>query len=137
VKIVAPSPSYEIPLPDDVIEEYDERVASYWRSGSHVLLQFSSATRSDGPQVAASQRLQDLFLRKPGDWEAFELGLPGFPGESAGAEMNDDQGIKWIHVYLTTPSISIYATIVGPPDELVASVWTFDAIRNLRIKQSL
>jgi hypothetical protein len=57
-----------------------------------------------------------------------------FQGDSASAQMNDDLGTKWIHIYLTTSTVAIYATVSGPPEELVASTWSFDAIRNLRIK---
>jgi hypothetical protein len=134
VKLVSPSPSYELPLPEEVISDYDEEVASYWIEGSSVLLQLSSSVRYDGPQVAAARRLDDLFQRSPGNWSAFELNLDGFPGHFAGAEMNDDQGTKWIHIYLTTPTVAIYATVSGPPEELVSSTWAFDAIRSLRIK---
>ena len=48
--------------------------------------------------------------------------------------MNDAQGTKWIHIYLTTSKVAIYAIVSGSPEELVASTWAFDAVRNLRIK---
>ena len=136
MKLVAPSPSYEISLPDDVVANYDGRVASYWRSESHVLLQLSSTVRNDGPQVAAAERLDDLFRRSPGEWSTFELNLDAFPGDFAGAQMKDGRGTNWIHIYLTTRSVAIYAIVSGPPDELVTSAWAFNAIRNLRIKSS-
>jgi hypothetical protein len=66
---------------------------------------------------------------------SFEINLVEFPGESAAVQMNDDQGTKWIHMYLTTSRVAIYAIVSGPPEELVASTWAFDAIRNLRVKQ--
>jgi hypothetical protein len=134
VKLISPSLSYEIPLPDDVVSDYDGDVASYWRNGSPVLLQLSSFVRSEGPQVVADQRLKELFRRSPGNWSAFELNFKTFLGDSAGAQMNDDQGTKWIHIYLTTSRVAIYAIVSGPPEELVASTWAFDAIRSLRIK---
>jgi hypothetical protein len=136
MKFVAPSPSYEIPLPDDIVADYEERVTSYWKNGGHVLLQLSSTVRGEGTQVAAAQRLEELFQRNPSNWSTFELNLDAFPGDLAGAQMNDDHGTKWIHIYLTTANIAIYAIVSGPPGELVMSTWAFDAIRNLRIKSS-
>jgi hypothetical protein len=134
VKLISPTPSYEIPLPDDVVSNYDGKVASYWRDGSPVLLQLSSAVRSEGPQARAAERLTDLLRRSPANWSAFESNFDGFPYDSAGAQMNDNQGTKWIHIYLTTSKVAIYAIVSGPPEELVATTWVFDAIRNLRIK---
>ncbi len=63
MKVLQPTTSYEIAFPDDIVEDHDGKVASYWRPGSSVLLQLSSTARVEGEQAPADVRLQDLFMR--------------------------------------------------------------------------
>jgi hypothetical protein len=118
LRLITPSPSYRIPLPDDISSDYDGKVASYWREGEPVLLQLSSTLRAEGPQISAKARLQDRIKRSPGKWSSFELGLAKFPGECTAAETFSEDGVKWIHIYITTPWLAIYATVSGLPSYL-------------------
>ena len=59
MKAANPFPSVSLLLPEDVLENHDDRVSSYWRKGDTCLLQLSSFTRQSGAQVSATQRLSD------------------------------------------------------------------------------
>jgi hypothetical protein len=129
-----PTDNYEISLPDDVVDDYDGRVSSYWIPGNSVLLQLSSTLRIEGGQVAAADRLRDLYLRSPADWISVDLLPMNFSGESAAARMKDEKGTTWIHIYLTTDTITVYATVSGPGRELGIDNWALEAIRGIRLR---
>ena len=134
MKLFRPSASYEIALPDDVVEDHDGRIASYWRPGSSVLLQLSSTSRFEGEQVRAAARRQDLFKKTSGEWSPIEIKLHNFPGDCAAAQTRDKKGVAWIHAYLTTESIAVYAIVSGPPGELERPAdWALQAVRTLRL----
>jgi hypothetical protein len=138
MKVFQPATSYEIALPDDIVEDHDGRVASYWRPGSSVLLQLSSMSRFQGEQIPASARLQDLFKKNPVQWFPVEMKLQNFPGAFAAAQTRDKKGVTWIHAYLTTESVAIYAIVSGPAQELKrAADWALEAVRTLRLRPPL
>jgi hypothetical protein len=86
--------------------------------------------------MPAAERLQDLFRKSPGNWSAFPLSLSTFPGELAAAEIVKDDGVKWIHVYITTSWLAIYATVSGQPSDLAsgcAAGWALHAIRGIQL----
>jgi len=64
LKAANPFPSVSLLLPEDVLENHDDRVSSYWRKGDTCLLQLSSFTRQSGAQVSAAQRLSDGQRRR-------------------------------------------------------------------------
>lgn len=72
MKRVNPFPSLSLLLPDDVVEEIDSTVASYWKRGDTCLLQLSSFLREQGPQVSAVQRLSER-TGAGGRWETVDL----------------------------------------------------------------
>lgn len=132
MKTLRPTPSYEIVLPDDVQEDYEERVASFWKTRSPVLLQVSSYPRTEGTQVSAAERLRQRMEQTPGEWEAFEVPQTKF-SDVAGASTTDDQGDCWIHVYMTNPHLAIYATISGPSGRLkLENLWAIEALRSIQ-----
>jgi len=138
MKVFQPTTSYEIALPDDIVEDHDGKVASYWRPGSSVLLQLSSTSRFEGEQVPAAARLQDLFKRNPVAWLPVEMKLQNFSGAFAAAQTRDEKGVTWIHAYLTTESIAIYAIVSAPAQELKrAADWALEAVRTLRLRPPL
>jgi hypothetical protein len=63
MKSVTPTGSHAIDLPDDVVEDIDGAVASYWIRGKDMALQRSSHFRFSGPQVSAAIRLQNRLHR--------------------------------------------------------------------------
>ena len=135
MKTLQPSPSYEITLPDDVVEDYDGRVSSYWRAGNTLLLQLSSTQRIQGEQVSAADRLRDLHTRLLADWSPFNLAPESFSGDLAGSQMTDSKGQRWIDTYLVTSDLAIYATISGAPENFKdQSNWAMDAVRTIRIR---
>lgn len=135
MKTIQPSPSYQVIIPDDTVENVDGKVSSYWRPGSALLLQLSSTLRSQGEQVPAASRLRDLHNRLLADWSPFNLKLESFPGDFAGSQMTDDGGEHWIHAYLTTNDLAVYATISGAVEHFKdESNWAIEAVRTLRMR---
>ena len=112
MKILQPAPSYEVTVPDDVVEDHDGRVSSYW-PGSALLLQLSSTLRIQGEQVSAADRLRDLHNRSLAKWSPFNLIPVSLPGDFVASQMVDRKGLRWIHAYLTTSDLAVYATISG------------------------
>ena len=134
MKVFQPTASYEISLPDDVVEEHDGRVTSYWRTGHSLLLQFSSTSRILGEQVTADDRLQDLYRRSPAEWSPCKISLQNFSGHCAAAQMRDKKGVAWIHAYLVTDRLAIHVTVSSPLTELeTADNWAIEAVRTLRV----
>ena len=100
MKRVNPFPSISLLLPEDVAEEIDSTVASYWkRGGDTCLLQISSFLREQGPQVSAVQRLKER-TGTGGRWETATLPHAIEGCDMAAASTKDDQGTSWTRVYL-------------------------------------
>jgi hypothetical protein len=138
VKILQPAPSYEVTVPDDVVEDHDGRVSSYWRPGSALLLQLSSALRIQSEQVSAADRLRDLHNRSLAKWSPFNLTPVSFPGDFVASQMVDSKGLRWIHAHLTTSDLAVYATISGSVEDFKdESNWATEAVRTLRLRQPL
>lgn len=114
---LSPTGSYKIDLPDDMKEERDSRISSFWRPGSHCALQLSSNSRGQGEQTSAEQRLRELMERDPGQWlRLLEFRSAESP-DSAAAVVKKEDGWVWTHIYLVWPDLAIYATISKPPYE--------------------
>jgi hypothetical protein len=50
--------------------------------------------------------------------------------------MCTDDGVKWIHIYITTSWLAIYATVSGQPSDLVSgshASWALEAIRGMQL----
>jgi hypothetical protein len=112
MKKVNPFPSVFLLMPDDVEEEIDSTVASYWKEGDSCLVQISSFLREHGQQVSASQRLSER-MAKGGEWHPFDLPKQVYGCEMAAAVTSDDQGATWVHVYLVWEWLAVYATVSG------------------------
>jgi hypothetical protein len=50
-KIAKPSSSYQATLPEDICEQSEEQVSSYWLDGKPLLFQLSGYVREKGQQV--------------------------------------------------------------------------------------
>src|ERR1700730_13035740 len=58
MKVTHPFPWFSI-LPDDIAEDREDTVASYWSNGDACLLRVSGFRRDSGPQVSAARRLSE------------------------------------------------------------------------------
>jgi hypothetical protein len=133
MKVVSPTGSYFMTVPEDIEEQLDERVASFWRPGEHVLLQTSSYARSKGPQHSAEDRLKArlttgrlLEVRR----EVFSVPCAI---ESAAASGTDDEGCHWTYIYAVWPDLTVFASISGPPEEINRrGDWAFKALQSLQ-----
>ena len=132
-KTFSPTGSYWINLPSDVEEEKDERVASYWKSGSEVLFQSSSYSRNEGKQISASHRLKARLASEAlSDVKEESFSIPSCP-DCAAASGVDAEGYRWLYCYAVWPDLTILITISGPPQELKEKgSWALDAVRSIR-----
>jgi hypothetical protein len=135
VKVVKPSSSYQVALPEEVSEQFEERVSSFWVDGIPLLLQLSSYVRERGRQVKARTRLKERIAKHAQRWKTWEAKIyPDSAVDQATAEFTDENGIFWVHSYLVWPHLTIYGTISGP-EELVRDQenWAIQGLRSIRL----
>ena len=130
MKRIHPFPSFSLTLPEDVLEDQDQSVASYWRHGDPCLLQISSFFREDGPQVSANQRLSDR-LRADGEWQIANLSRSIENCDVAAASTKDGQGTSWIHVYLVWEWLAVHVTVSREGDPRACN-WAWDSVFSIR-----
>jgi hypothetical protein len=130
MKAANPFPSISLLLPDDVLEDHDERVFSCWRNGDSCLLQLTSFTRQSGPQVSAIQRLSDR-TQSEGSWKPFDLPQKVEGCEAAAAEMVDADGTSWVHVYLVWPWLAVHVT-VSRKGQIEQCHWAWDSLASIK-----
>ena len=132
--VISPTNSYEVTLPDDVQQGWDETVVSFWRKGSNCALQVSSFVRSSGKQVSAKGRLADRMKSMGGDWVEGAVDLSTLNCEIAvGTTVDKEEGFKWTHVYLVWPDLTVYATLSRPVLEPPESEdWAIEGLRSIR-----
>ena len=135
VKAVKPSSSYQVALPEDVCEQSEERVSSFWLDGKPLLLQLSSYVREKGRQVGARARLRERIAKHAQGWSTWEAKIyPDSGVDQATAEFTDENGVLWVHSYLVWPHLTIYATISGP-EELVRDQdnWAIQGLKSAKL----
>jgi hypothetical protein len=130
MKAANPFPSVSLLLPEDVLENHDDRVSSYWRKGDTCLLQLSTFTRQSGAQVSATQRLSDR-TKAEARWKPFDLPRKLEGCEAAAATMVDEQGTSWVHVYLVWPWVAVHVT-VSRKGQLEECHWVWDSLASIR-----
>ena len=135
MKVLQPTESYQLSLPDDVLHQFGEGISSFWRPNNRAALQLSSRTRHSGPQVTAQKRLSDRMeiTKDVANW-AF---LNNFQGDwcpdVAAATFTEADGWVWTHAYFVWPDLAVYATVARPPDEDPESAaWAMQAVKSLR-----
>ena len=130
----APTASYELDLPPDAQTNCEGRVTSIWREGSGLALQLSSTVRGEGVQVGSKQRLSERIEQNAGSWSNASVEFLSAPGaEVAAAQTANQDGYDWVHVYLTWPDLSVYATISGPRGQgPFSGTWALSALQSLR-----
>lgn len=132
--IVYPSKSFQIELPDNIQEDEDGFVSSYWINGSSLLLQFSSFVRTEGLQIGARERLRQYTNSNPAKWCGVKepLCLNGNVDQAA-AEHQDNQAF-WLHAFLVWPHLAVHSTISGPFAEVKAQhTWARQALKTLSL----
>ena len=100
MKATKPFPSFSMVLPDNIVEEADGAVVSYWKRGDSCLLQISCFRRDSGPQISALQRLNDR-VEKSGTWTPFTLPVRVEGCEAAAASTTDN------HMRSRLPSLAV------------------------------
>ena len=130
MKRANPFPSVSLLLPNEIAEDTDAKVASYWKSDDTCLLQISSFLREQGPQVSAMQRLSER-TRAGGKWEPVDLSFTIEGCDVAGASTKDDEGTSWVHVYLVWEWVAVHAT-VSRQGEVSECDWAWNALSSIR-----
>jgi hypothetical protein len=135
MKIVRPSPSYLVTIPDEVLEDHGDRVASFWLDGEEILLQLSSYIRADGQQPSAATRLRERIAKHAENWTLWNKELyPAASVDQATAEFVDHDGVLWIHTYLVWPHLTIYALISGPDVQVRSpSNWAMASVKSIEL----
>jgi len=134
MKTVRPSSSYKIVVPDDISEQTDARVASFWISGEPLLLQLSSYQRIEGQAIAAEGRLGERMEKTSVTWTKIESDLCADPNvDQAAAEQLQD-GVVWLHAYFVWSHLTVYATISGPAKDVHdPNTWARTALKELTL----
>ena len=98
----SPSRRYVIWLPDDIKEQADQEVTSFWKPDGMAALQISSYFRIEGVQVKAQERLE-ARLKRDGLAHARPFSLSVTPPncDSAAATVVDEERTQWVHIYMT------------------------------------
>jgi hypothetical protein len=130
MKRANPFPSLSLLLPDDIKEDTDSKVASYWKQDDNCLLQISSFLRERGPQVSAIHRLSER-ASAGGEWQAVTLARTIEGCEIAAASTTDGQDTSWVHVYLVWDWLAVHATISHKGQPLMCD-WAWDALFSVR-----
>jgi hypothetical protein len=130
VKSANPFPSLSLLLPDDIVEDTDPKIASYWKHGDTCLLQISTFLRERGPQVSATQRLSEL-MRAGADWQTVSLPRTIEGCDIAAASTRDGHGTSWVHVYLVWDWLAVHAT-VSHKGQVFTCDWAWSALFSIR-----
>ncbi len=129
---VSPTNSYQIRLPEDILQKHEDGVSSFWRPSSHSALQLSSYTRDAGAQVTAEQRLRERMELTGSDWAPLREFHSTTSPDFAAATLTNEDGWVWTHVYLVWPDLAVYATISKPPyEDRDAASWAIEAVENI------
>jgi hypothetical protein len=134
-RIVRPTPSFQLRVPEDVCEQVEGRVLSFWMNKNPLLLQISSYARESGPQISAQQRLSDRMSKHSETWRIWRKGLHPNPLlDQAIGEFIDHEGVLRIHAYFVWLHLTIYVTVSGPPERIRdESNWAVAAVKSIEI----
>jgi hypothetical protein len=133
VIFVSPTGSYQMSLPDDVLQQLDEQVFSHWRPNSEVALQLSTRIQEGARQITADQRLRERIERVGGEWSRLTDFEPACTSDFAAAVHSKQDGWTWKHIYLVWPDLAIYVTISKPPyEDPDMEQWAIEAVENIK-----
>ncbi len=124
--------SYTIDIPENVIEDVDGTVTSYWKKGEDSALQLSSIYLRTGDQIPAQQRMDERLARKENvSPTAFQVETVA--PDHAGITFVDEQGTLWLYVYLVWSDLSIFATVFVPHDGInLRDTWQYQSMKSIR-----
>jgi hypothetical protein len=126
------SESYSSELPEDVEEDLDPQVSSYWMAGSDLVLQLSSYRRLEGPQIRAATLLGERLVREQRAATrqvSFRFASP----DQACAAFVDEQGWEWLYAYLVWPDPCVFASVISTDmEESVLGSWAVRAIESIK-----
>ena len=134
MKTIRPTSSYKVALPDNVCQDADPRVASFWIDGEPLILQMSSYQRLEGEPIPAEKRLTQRLDKTQSPWKVLADHLCGDPtiDQAAGEQQVDD--MTWLHAYFVWPHLTVYATLIGPPEAVHdPDIWARTALRELSL----
>jgi hypothetical protein len=135
MRLVSPTPSYQLQLPDEIETQQDGRVFSFWLDGRPLLLQVSSSIRTEGEQVLARERLFERLAKTPEVSTDIHAKVNRHAPNQAAAEFVDADGVSWLHAYLVWPHLAIYTSISGPRDEVCSEEsWARHALESLALR---
>ncbi len=130
---IAPTGSYSVSVPEDVIEEEDGRVVNLWMKDQHLLLQVSSFFRSEGAQIGAAERISALLKRQPLLDMSLDCSLAVDCPDYASAKGVDEHGSAWVYAYAVWPDLALMITVSGDEQEFMdENNWAFAAVRSIR-----
>jgi hypothetical protein len=134
LKIVRSS-SYQLELPEQICEQIDEQVSSFWLEGNPLLLQVSSYLRNKGKQVSAQERLTDRIKKHKYKWTKWKTKIyAGTDVDQATAQFIDEDGLLWLHSYLVWSHLAIYSTISGPQELVTNSKnWAVESLKSIKL----
>jgi hypothetical protein len=136
-KIIKPTSSYQLVVPEMICERLEEKIASFWMDDEPLLLQLSSYIRQEGLQITAKCRLEDRIEKDVQSWRLRKIGIFSDSSiDQAAAEYIDNDGLMWIHAYLVWPHLTIYATVSGPKKIVKDDEnWAIQALKSIRLIQ--
>jgi hypothetical protein len=136
-KEVSPSDSYFVCVPEEIEEDIDGGVASYWLLRDDLLLQISSYVREQGVQIPAEVRLMERLNGGASQGiERFGITIDGCP-DSASATWKDRDGVNWLGVYAVWPWITLFLTVSHPHRDVTLESWALMSIGSLRVREAL
>jgi hypothetical protein len=137
MKLIKPTASYQLALPENISTQVDGRVSSFWVVGEPLLLQTSSYIRQGGPQTSAAQRLSDRIKKDDANWQIWkEVLLEDSSVDQAVGEYIDEDGLRWIHAYFVWPHLTVYTTASGPPEKILdQDSWVLRTLRSVSLNR--
>jgi hypothetical protein len=135
MKSVRPTSSYQIEVPDDVKDETERGVTSFWQNGHSLALQLSSFLRNEGEPLSAKVRLDE---RIAGNTALRWTHVPGKVGsetvpDEAAAFYREGETV-WLFTYFVWPHLTVLATISGhEQDVLDETNWARRALQSLSL----
>jgi hypothetical protein len=130
VKSVRPTSSYQLEIPEDVKEEQERVITSFWRDGQSLAVQLSSYIRNDGTPVSATVRLEERMAKSAVAWTTMLTKV----GPDEAAAFYRENGTVWLFAYFVWPHLTVLATISGlEMDVFDETSWAMQAVRSLSL----
>ena len=119
--------SFKVQFPDSLEVQDDRNVLSIWDQNG-VALQISSHIRTSGEQPSSTKRLSARIETDERNWNKLMMNHPS--ADIAAAEFTDEDNIKWTHIYLSWPTLMVYATVSAPFGN--DSHWAFESVQSIQ-----